>query len=141
MTIVNGHASIGLLDTGSQITSIAQSFHKKHLRNCTVKSLDDLVRVVGAGGQDVPFLGYTNVKIQFPVKDVGIESSFDTLVLVVPNNEYNQRVPLIVGTNLVRQCKQRCELEGGKRFLQTKQTSSAWQRAYKSICHQERCFP
>lgn len=52
VTIVNGHACIGLLDTGSQITSVAESFYKKHLRDCTIKPLEDLVRVIGAGGQD-----------------------------------------------------------------------------------------
>lgn len=58
VTIVNGHACIGLLDSGSQITSVDDSFYKKHIGDCTIKPLEVLVRVVGAGGQDVPFLAY-----------------------------------------------------------------------------------
>lgn len=126
VTIVNGHACIGLLDTGSQITSVAESFYKRHLRGCTIKPLKDLVRVIGAGGQDVPFLGYTLVNIEFPCEDVGINGSFETPVLVVPDNECNKRVPVVVGTNLIRQCKQNCESAGGKRYLQTRQISSTW---------------
>ena len=140
VTIINGHACIGLLDTGSQITSIAESFYRRHLADCTIQPLGNLVRVVGAGGQDIPYLGYTTVKIQFPVEDVAINTSFDTPVLVVPDNEYNRRVPVIVGTNLVRRSKCCCESEGGSRFLQTRRISSAWQRVYKSMCHQEKCF-
>lgn len=48
-TIINGHACIGLIDTSSQITSIAESFYKKHLAECTIHSLGNLGRVVGAG--------------------------------------------------------------------------------------------
>lgn len=139
VTIVNGHACIGLLDTGSQITSVAESFYKRHLRDCTIKPLKDLVRVVGAGGQDVPFLGYTFVNIEFPCEDVGINGSIETPVLVVPDNECNKRVPVVVGTNLIRQCKQNCESAGGKRYLQTRQISSTWKRAYQSMCQQNRC--
>ena len=33
VAFINGHACIALLDTGSQVTSIAKSFYNKHLSN------------------------------------------------------------------------------------------------------------
>ena len=102
---VNGRACLALLDTGSQITSISESFYNKHLSDCRIHPVESLLRVVGAAGQDVPFLGYVDVEVEFPVEEAGLCSRLQALVLVVPDNAYNQRVPLVIGTNIVRECK------------------------------------
>ena len=94
--------------------------------------------MVGAAGQDVPFLGYVDVEVEFPVEEAGVCSCLQALVLVVPDNAYNQRVPLVIGTNVVRECKDRCEEQGGAGFLQRIHTSSAWKRAYQSMRVRER---
>lgn len=65
-----------------------------------MRPLDGLVRVVGAAGQEVPFLGYVELDVSFPRTEAGIDNVFQTLVLVVPDNQYNLRVPLI----LVQRC-------------------------------------
>ena len=135
---VNGRACLALLDTGSQITSISESFYKKHLSDCVIHPVESLLRVVGAAGQDVPFLGYVDVEVEFPVEEAGVCSCLQALVLVVPDNAYNQRVPLVIGTNVVRECKDRCEEQGGAGFLQRIHTSSAWKRAYQSMRVRER---
>ena len=130
---VNGRACLALLDTGSQITSISESFYKKHLSDCALRPVESLLRVVGAGGQNVPFLGYVDVEVEFPEEESGLRSGVQALILVVPDNAYNQRVPLVIGTNIVRECKDRCEELGGVSFLQRSQTSSSWKRAYRSM--------
>ena len=58
---VNGWACLALLNTGSQITPISESFYKEHLTDCVIHPVESLLRVVGAAGQDVPFLGYVDV--------------------------------------------------------------------------------
>ena len=68
-----------------------------------------------------------DVEVEFPVEEVGLCSCLQALVLVVPDNAYNQRVPLVIGTNIVRECKDRCEEQGGAGFLQRTHTSSAYQ--------------
>ena len=100
-----------MLDPGSQITSIAESFYRRHLADCTIQPLGNLVRVVGAGGEDVPYLGYTTVKNEFPVEDVGINSSFDTPVLVVPDNESGLIVTPALFTLPARVTKPRIPVE------------------------------
>lgn len=135
---VNGRACLALLDTGSQITSISESFYKKHLSDCVIRPMESLLRVVGAAGQDVPFLGYVEVEVEFPEEESGLCSSVQALILVVPDNAYNQRVPLVIGTNIVRECKDRCEELGGASFLQRTHTSSSWKRAYQSMRVRER---
>ena len=100
--------------------------------------MESLLRVVGAASQDVPFLGYVDVEVEFPVEEAGLCSCLQVLVLVVPDNAYNQRVPLVIGTNIVRECKDRCEEQGGAGFLQRTHTSSAWKRAYQSMRVRER---
>ena len=69
---VNGRACLALLDTGSQITSISESFYNKHLSDCIIYPVESLLRVVGAAGQDVPFLGYVDVEVEFPVEEAGL---------------------------------------------------------------------
>ena len=97
--------------------------------------VESLLRVVGAAGQGVPFLGYVDievdvpflgyVEVEFPAEEAGLCSCSQALVLVVPDNAYNQRVPLVIGTNILRECKDRCEEQGGADFLQRTHTSSA----------------
>ena len=84
------------------------------------------MRVVGAAGQGVPFLGYVELGISFPRTEAGIDKVFQTLVLVVPDNQYNLRVPLILGTNLAKQCGNVCQQEGGVSFLQSMAVSGVW---------------
>ena len=98
---LDGHPCLALLDTGSQVTSVSHRFYQQHLSNRPLRPVDGLVRVVGAAGQDVPFLGY--IELNICLKDAGTNRTFPTLALVVPDNEYNQRVPLILGTNVVKQ--------------------------------------
>ena len=127
-----------MLDTGSQVTSIAKSFYDRHLFNQIIEPIEDIVRVVGAGGQDVPFLGYVTIHVSFPENDVGIRSTLTTLALVLPNNSYNQRVPVIIGTNLVKQYRNACQQIAGQNFLQTAKVSSAWKRVYQFVQSQDR---
>ena len=52
---------------------------------------------------------------------------------MVPDSAYNQQVPLVIGTNVVKDCKDRCEERRGTSFLQRTHTSSAWRPAYQSM--------
>ena len=61
--------------------------------------------MVGAAGQDVPLLEYVDAEIEFPEDEAGLSGCVEALVLVVPENAYNQRVPLLIGTKVVKDCK------------------------------------
>ena len=73
-----------------------------------MRPLDGLVRVGGAAGQEIPFLGYVELGVSFPRTEADTDEVIQTLVLVVSDNQYNRRVSLILGTNLAKQCTDDC---------------------------------
>ena len=54
-----------------------------------MQPLKGLVRIVGAAGQEIPFLGYVELGISFPRTEADTDEVFQMLVLVVPDNQYN----------------------------------------------------
>ena len=82
-------------------------------------------------------LGYVELDVSFSRTEAGIDNVFRTLVLVVPDNQYNLCVPLILGTNLAKQCRDVCQQEGGVAFLQRMAVSGVWKRAYGALRSQE----
>ena len=53
--------------------------------------------VEGGGGHKLPYSGFTEVEISFK----GLSSPMDALMLVVPDTSYHERVPLLIGTNVL----------------------------------------
>lgn len=74
-----------LLDTGSQVTTVPQSFYEGHLADLTIHPLNELLEVEGANGQSVPYLGYVELTITFPKEFVGSDIDVHTLALVIPH--------------------------------------------------------
>ena len=97
---IEGLCCSSLIDTGSMITTLSQSFYSKHLSHIPLHSIDGLIDVKVAGGSSLPYSGYIEVKIAFPE----FENSVDCLVLIVDDTDYNSRVPLLIGTNLISTC-------------------------------------
>ena len=110
----------------------------RHLSDQPIQPVEDIVRVVGIGGIEVSFLGYVIINIGFPKDEMGTEGPLKTLALVVPNNNYNQRVPVIIRINLVKQCMDECQRATRQRFLETVNISSKWKRVYQFIQSQGR---
>lgn len=129
---VDGHRCTALLDTGSQVTSISESFFTKNLSDRSIQPVDQLLTVVGAGGQNVPFLGYIEVELRFSKEESGVENGYKTFALVVPDTGYNRRVPLVVGTNVTQHFQEKCRQERGGLFTQRVSLSPQWKRVYKA---------
>ena len=65
--------------------------------------LDTLLDIEGFGGNDVPYLGYVEARLQ--VKGIsGMDE--DSLFLVVPDSNYTKRVPISIGTVHIERCLQ-----------------------------------
>ena len=60
----------------------------------------------GAGGHKIPCIGIIMVKIGAPFLG---EKEVEVLALVVPTIRYSRNVPVIVGTNAIRDCKVLCK--------------------------------
>ncbi|KAL1274976.1 hypothetical protein QQF64_027790 [Cirrhinus molitorella] len=108
--IIGGREVNCLLDTGSQVTTIPQTFYETHLSGCPLEPLKNLLEIEGANGQAVPYLGYIELILKFPKEFMGTEVEVPTLALVVPDlTRFSQ---ILVGTNsldvLYDKCAQDC---------------------------------
>lgn len=74
-----------LLDTGSQVTTIPNSFYKHNQSHLPIEPLNKILEVEAANGQDVPYLGYIEVNITFPKSAFGLDIEVSTLALIVPD--------------------------------------------------------
>ena len=98
---VQGKETLGLSDSGSQVSSMSQSFFNENFEAEDLMPLDDLLHVTAAGGHDLPYHGYVLVDLAFGGKSYG-----DFPLLVVDDTAYNVRVPLLIGTNVLRKIKE-----------------------------------
>ena len=121
------------LVTTSLLQHIIQQTCHKLLKHRTIKSVNKLLKVVGVTGQNVQFLGYFEVDIKFPEEESGVKTSQPALAIVVPDTEYNKRVPLVIGTNVAQRFKDQCHQRPGDQFLRRTRLSSAWRKAYKAL--------
>lgn len=88
-----------LLDSGSQVTTVTESFYKQNFPEQELNPLYDLLEVEGAAGQPVPYLGYIEMCVTFPKDFLDTEIDIHTLALVVPDAHPNTHTPVLVGTN------------------------------------------
>lgn len=98
--LVNGVASTALLDTGSQITTVAASLVKECRGE--ILPLENLITVRTAGGNDLPYLGFTEICLNLaPADDVSV----NVPALVVEDDKCDPEVPVVVGTNVLKSIK------------------------------------
>ncbi len=88
-----------LLDTGSQVTTISQSFYNDHLLEYIIKPVSDILEVEGANGEPVPYAGYVEISLKFPKEFIASEPEVETLALIVPDTRSNSSIPVLIGTN------------------------------------------
>ena len=113
-----------LVDTGSSISTISEDFVKLLDPEPIVHDVTELgLQVNVANGETLNFLGCIEANVCVPfLKDTTVPELF----LVVPMTEYNHKVPIIVGTNIIRECKMASS--------DTESVPLAWQTAFKAIC-------
>ena len=99
---LDGLAALGLIDSGSQITVIYESFYRDHLKHRPMQHLEDVLNILGAGGQTVPYLGVIPVNISLPPEVGGTTETVATMAVICPDTSLSKRVPVIVGTNTLR---------------------------------------
>ena len=102
--LICGVNTLGLLDSGSRITSISEAFYETLDPKPTLHSITEFgLSVTCANGTELPYKGYIEADIVVP--SLG-NTLYKAPVLVVENTDYNRRVPVIIGTNVIRLCKQ-----------------------------------
>ena len=101
MVILEGKEYPTLLDSGAQPSGISLKLARK--LGLKIYQLDTLLDIEGFGGNDVPYLGYVEARLQ--VKGIsGMDE--DSLFLVVPDSNYTRRVLISIGTVHIERCLQ-----------------------------------
>ena len=130
-------ATTALLDTGSTVSTISESFYKEHFPDIPLQSLEFALNVECADGQPLPYSGYISLDIQIS----GI-SSFpllnDCLFLVVPQSNYNSNVPVLIGTNLLGIVMETTKDIYGYQFLQKADMHTPWYLSMRCLVMRER---
>ena len=96
---MNGIEFTALLDTGSNVSTIAESKFMELFPDTPIQSLDEFkLDIEGAGGHQLPYSGY----FESEVSVAGFSGKVSCLVLIVPDTRYAQRVPVLLGTNVLK---------------------------------------
>jgi hypothetical protein len=113
---IDGHSCSALLDTGSNVSTICHSKYTEMFSQILLQSLDEFqLDIEGAGGHKLPYSGYIEVDVTVP----GITNPVSCLMLVVPDTRYAQKVPVILGTNVLEPMMEAVEQLHGIRYQQT----------------------
>ena len=131
--MMNGVPCKCLLDSGSQVTTIAKSFYETHLASST--PLQEIscseLKVEGAGGQHIPYEGFVRVRMKFSKEAVGTNSEVETLALICPDTTYTRDTPVIVGTNTFVALSKECKEKYGPNFTKSLQVRPEVRYAYQ----------
>ena len=95
---VDGVTTKALLDTGSMISSISESFWRNNL-NSELHPLSELLTIHGAGGHNLPYLGYIETALE--IQNIDHTNKIYPF-LIVPDTTYSKLTPILVGTNILR---------------------------------------
>ena len=104
--LINNVQNIGLLDTGSCVSTISKAFYENNFKHLRLMPLDNILKLEYADGQSLPYFGYIQVDLQsvdFPT--IHVRSS---ILLVVFDNS---NVLLLLGTNVLTEVLNSCKYE------------------------------
>lgn len=94
-----------LIDSGSMVTTVSEDFLNDLRPKPTLKPLDDFI-LTGPDGKCLPYMGYIEATISTPFMD---GKDIFVPVLVMPTTRYSAAVPVVVGTNVIRLYKEKCQ--------------------------------
>lgn len=110
---VNGISCNALLDSGSQVTIIFESWYQEHLNSVPIHPVAGLnLWGLSDSQASYPYRGYVIVDVEYPAEVVGSCKTVSVLALICPNPKTSDQISVIVGTNashvrrLVQQCRE-----------------------------------
>jgi hypothetical protein len=129
--LVEGKPTLALLDSGSQITTVAQWYMEDKLPQINIEDIQQFLQITVASGTCLEYHGVADLAFEFP--DLHIWDTFPTPVIVVNNTEYNKEIPFIIGTNIIDECLKNCYQHLGDNFLtSTSNVSDEWNSVLSS---------
>ncbi|KAK9542055.1 hypothetical protein VZT92_002054 [Zoarces viviparus] len=95
---VNDLSCHALMDSGSNVTIIFESWYNEHLVDVPIEPIAGL-GLWGLSDSDYPYKGYVVVEMEFPEKMTGVKGPIVVLALICPEPKHYNQTPVIVGTN------------------------------------------
>ena len=108
--------TIALIDTGSCVSTITDTFYKQHLNDTELQPVNGLLKIECADGNSLPYDGFIEASIQ--VKGIPMEHTQHCIFLIVPESTYSKKVPVLIGTNIITELQQVCIGNLGEKYLQ-----------------------
>lgn len=120
-----------LLDTGSCVRIVSKSFYESNFQNVELLPIDGILKLECADGNFMSYLGY----IQAEVQSIGIPTDHvqDCILLVVPDTDYHNKVPVLLGTNVLAEFLKTCKQTLGENFLQNAALHTCWCLAFRCM--------
>ena len=131
---VSGHQCTALLDTGSTVSTVSQSFYDQYLSEIHLFPLGDLLNLEGAGGHRIPYLGYIETTVGIP----GEMFEQEAILLVVPDTGYSEKVPVLLGTNILVPFMECQAKHYGIWYMQRMKLGTPWQLVFRCINLQDK---
>ena len=108
---------------------VSKSLYNKHLSHLELLPLNGILKLECDDGRSLPYCVYIQADLQsvnFPTEHVQT-----SILLVVPDTEYNLKVPFLPGTNVLVEFLNDCKIELGETFLQTANLHIPWYLAFR----------
>ncbi|VDI55125.1 Hypothetical predicted protein [Mytilus galloprovincialis] len=107
-----------LVDTGSTVTTVTESFYNRFLRRCTDLQTDITFNLKGANGTCIPYIGYVEVDIDIMGQRL---PNRGVLIVKDPIDSYTrirkENVPGLLGMNVISLCKKLLQEDYGNQEL------------------------
>ncbi len=130
---VNGEMCKALIDSGFQVTTITDEFWQRHPVLCTQELQPSDIPIEGAAGQPVFYVGLLCINLRFLGRVYSNVPAF-----VVPVTEYRSSVPLLIGTNVIRVCRNDLQASYGRKYLaRVKMTNPEWHSSFVAVSKSE----
>ena len=134
--IIQGKKVPALLDTGSTVSTISESYYQEHLSSSIpLNTLDTMLDIECAGGTQLPYTGYIELDIATPGDTNTCQRH---VLLVVPDSKYNTQIPVLLGTNILDSMIYHLQEEHGERFLQNAKLTTPWYMTFHCIVLREK---
>ena len=128
---INGIETLALIDSRSQIKTISDDFYNSMSPKPVLYSIEKLgLKIEGAGGHILSYMGAIACSLEVPFLQ---NQLIETAALVLSTTDYSLKVPVIVGTNAINRCKEKCESTTETIPTQWKNAFIALQRSHIGV--------
>ena len=134
---MNNICTKALLDTGSCVSLISETFDRNCLSEIQIEPLTTVLNIECADGQQLPYIGCIEAEINIEV-GLGQAKPQPCIFLISPETKYLSQTPVILGTNILHTLLQDCKDTFGDLFLQKAKLNTPWYLSFRTITMRER---